>query len=212
MKTIYLVRHGESEINVSDMYVNTLTSPLTELGREQARLLADRAARIQFDVLLSSPIARAKETAETIATVTRHPIEYFDVFRERALPTSITGRPKSDLEAKAIADAAIHASERGTGKVEEAETFYELKERAGSAIQLLEERPEKSILVVGHGFFTRVLIARMLFGEELNVKEFAPFVWGMRTKNTGISVLRYDSLDKHRPWWMLVWNDHAHLG
>ncbi|MHB1086576.1 MAG: histidine phosphatase family protein [Minisyncoccota bacterium] len=212
MKTIYLVRHGESEINVSDMYVNTLTSPLTELGREQARLLADRAARIQFDVLLSSPIARAKETAETIATVTRHSIEYFDVFRERALPASITGRPKSDPEAKAMADAAVHASEHGTTKVEDAETFYELKERAGRAIQLLEERPEKNILVVGHGFFTRVLIARMLFGEDLTVKEFAPFVWGMRTKNTGISVLRYDPSDKHRPWWMLVWNDHAHLG
>ncbi len=212
MKTIYLVRHGESEINVSDMYVNTLTSPLTELGREQARLLADRATRIQFDVLLSSPIARAKETAETIVKTTHHSIEYFDVFRERSLPVSITGRSKSDPEAKAIADAAVHASEHGTSKVEEAETFYELKERAGRAIQLLEERPEKNILVVGHGFFSRVLIARMLFGEELTVQEFAPFVWGMRTKNTGISVLRYDPSDKHRPWWMLVWNDHAHLG
>lgn len=212
MKTVYLVRHGESEINVSDTYVDTITSPLTELGREQARLLAERTKRIEFDALLSSPIERAKETAHTIAKVTGHSVQYCEVFKERALPASITGTLKSDPHAKAIADAAVHSSEHGTAKVEEAETFYELKERAGRAIQLLEEKEEKNILVVGHGFFTRMLIARMLFGESLTVQEFGPFIWGLRTKNTGISVLRYDPSDKHRPWWMLVWNDHAHLG
>ena len=68
------------------------------------------------------------------------------------------------------------------------------------------------MLVVGHGFFTRMLIAHMLYGEKLSGQEFAPLVWGLRTKNTGISILKYDPTDPHRTWWLLAWNDHAHLG
>lgn len=212
MKTIYLVRHGESEINVSDSYVDTITSPLTALGREQAGLLAERAKRIQFDVLLSSPIQRTRETAETIAAATKHTVEYFDEFRERALPASLNGRAKSDVSAKAIADAAVHSSEYGTDKVEETETFHELVARAGEALHLIQQRPEKEIMIVGHGFFTRMLIGRMLFGERMTPEQFHPLIWGLRTRNTGISILRHDPTDTHREWWMLVWNDHAHLG
>lgn len=212
MKTIYLVRHGESEINVSDTFVEPVSSPLTEVGRSQAAALARRAKNLKFDTLIASPILRTRQTAEYIARETGHAIEYADVFRERALPATLVGYKKDDPAARATADRAIRVSEIGGEKVEDAETFEELKERASRAVRFLEDRPERDILVVGHGFFTRMMIAYMLFGEDLTPKEFGPFVWGMRTKNTGISVLRNDPLDRHRPWWLLVWNDHAHLG
>lgn len=212
MKTIYLVRHGESDINVSDMFVDPVSSPLTELGREQSRRLAARAANITFDTLLASPIARTKETAEMIAATTGHAIEYHDVFRERSLPMSVVGFPKSDPVARAKSDAAIRSSEGYGEKIEDTETFAELCARADAALALLESREEKNILVVGHGYFTRILIGRMLFGAHMTPEQFAPLIWGLRTRNTGISVMRHDPTDKHCPWWMLVWNDHAHLG
>ncbi len=212
MKTVYLVRHGESEINVSKTFVDYVMSPLTELGREQARLLAARAAKLDFERLIASPIERTRETAEYISKSTGHSIEFAEVFRERNLPASLIGKSKDDPEARLVADAAILSSEEDTAKVEETETFSELKVRAGEALTYLEQRPESSIMVVGHGYFTRMLIARMWFGASMTPAEFKPFIWGMRTKNTGISVLRFDPTDTHRPWWMLVWNDHAHLG
>jgi broad specificity phosphatase PhoE len=97
--------------------------------------------------------------------------------------------------------------------VEGTETFDEIKARAGKALTFLQDRVENDILVVCHGFFTRMLIARVLFGADFSGGQFAPLVWGIRTKNTGISVLRYDPADGHgQQWWMSVWNDHAHLG
>lgn len=211
MKTIYLVRHGESESNVADTFMGS-EAPLTALGREQAQRIAQRATRLTIDALIASPLARTQETAGMIREATGHEIEYSDLFKERILPASIIGRPKSDPKAWATSDAAIRSSEGYGEKVEDTETFVELVERAQQAISFLESHPAKDILVVGHGFFTRVLIARMLFGEALTPEVFAPFVWGIRTRNTGLSVLKCDPADKHRPWWMLVWNDHAHLG
>lgn len=213
MKTIYLVRHGESEINVSDVFMEDAPPPLTELGKEQSRFLATRAKKLNFDVLIASPFERTKQTAEMIAEETRHPIEYSDLFTERTMPMSLVGKSRSDPEAKRLFDAAVRSSrESGEERVEGTETFEEMKERAGRALQFLEQRPEKVILVVGHGFFTRMLIAHMLYGEEMTSQDFAPFEWGLRTTNTGISVLKFDPTDSHRTWWLLVWNDHTHLG
>lgn len=212
MKTIYLVRHGESVINVSDVFVHPVTPPLTELGEEQAQKLAQRAKNIHFDVLLASPIVRTKQTAEAIAAATGHPIEYFDVFREREMPYSLIGKPKSDPEAFAYSEKAIRSSEGHGEKVEDSETFDELVARAGEALALLESRPEKSMFIVTHGYFLRIMVARMLFGPGVTREQFEPLVWGLRTKNTGITVLRHDPKDERRPWWLLVWNDHAHLG
>ena len=212
MKTIYLVRHGESEINVSDVYVDDVSPPLTELGKEQSRFLAKRAKNLAFDVLIASPFERTKQTAEMIAAETGHGIEFSDLFVERMLPKTLIGRSKTDPEAKALAEAAFRSSEQEGEKIEGTESFSEIKERARKALAFLQGRSEENILVVGHGFFTRVLIAHMLYGERLSGQEFTPLVWGFRTKNTGISVLKYDPSDVHRTWWLLAWNDHAHLG
>lgn len=212
MKTIYLVRHGESEINVSDVFMNDFSPPLTEVGKEQSRAIAKRAKNLKFEALIASPFERTKQTAEMIAVETGHDIEYSDLFVERTLPRSLDGRLKSDPEAKALADAAMRSSEQGGDKIEGTETFMEVRARATKALLFLEARAEENILLVGHGFFTRMLIVRMLYGEQMTPEVVAPFIWGLRTKNTGISVLKYDPADPHRPWWMSVWNDHAHLG
>src|SRR6185312_4982542 len=159
MKTIYLVRHGESVINVSDTFVDDASPPLTERGREQSRFLAKRAKNLTFDVIISSPFVRTKETAAMIAAETGHSIDYCDLFVERTLPASLIGKVKSDPEAKTLADRAFRSSEKDTEKVAGTETFSELKTRAGKALAFLEGRPEETILVTGHGFFTRMLIA-----------------------------------------------------
>jgi len=212
MKTIYLVRHGESDINVSDVYMDDVTPPLTELGKEQARFLAKRAKNLKFDALVASPYERTKETAAMIAEETGRAIEFCDLFIERTLSKTLIGKLRSDPEARSFANAAFDSSEGSGEKVEGTETFVELKERANKAIQFLEDRPEENILVVGHGFFTRMLIARVVFGKDFSPQEFKPLVWGIRTKNTGISILKYDPTDQHCAWWLSVWNDHAHLG
>jgi broad specificity phosphatase PhoE len=64
---LFLVRHGETDHNAKKLLVSITDVPLNEKGREQARLLAKRLKNEQIDVIISSPLSRARETAEIIA-------------------------------------------------------------------------------------------------------------------------------------------------
>ena len=68
MADLYLVRHGQTELNVQNILQGWHDSPLTARGREQA--LATRAAfearGISFDHAYSSPLGRARHTTELI--------------------------------------------------------------------------------------------------------------------------------------------------
>jgi len=67
--TLYLVRHGETDANVSGVWQGSTDSPLNARGQTQARALARRIAREQLPISLiySSPLRRARQTAEFIA-------------------------------------------------------------------------------------------------------------------------------------------------
>jgi bisphosphoglycerate-dependent phosphoglycerate mutase len=95
MKTIYFVRHGESETNAGDILLGP-TAQLTEKGKEQAQFIAERCAKIFFEVIISSTYPRAKDTAQVILERNKTPIEYSDLFVERRQPTSIVGSKKTD--------------------------------------------------------------------------------------------------------------------
>jgi len=69
---IYFVRHGESESNVNQKmggmwaFEVDVDSPLTEVGREQARETAEKLKGKKIDVVVTSGLVRAKDTAEII--------------------------------------------------------------------------------------------------------------------------------------------------
>ena len=62
-----LVRHGQSTWNAERRIQGQLDPPLSELGRAQANRVAERLARERWDVLYSSDLSRARQTAEAIA-------------------------------------------------------------------------------------------------------------------------------------------------
>ena len=61
---IVLVRHGPTEWSVSGRHTGSTDVPLTDEGREIAGRLRERLARYDFALVLSSPLARARDTAE----------------------------------------------------------------------------------------------------------------------------------------------------
>lgn len=64
---LILVRHGESEWNRIGRYQGQMDAPLSELGLRQAEALAERLRREQIDAIYTSPLQRARRTAEAIA-------------------------------------------------------------------------------------------------------------------------------------------------
>jgi probable phosphoglycerate mutase len=64
---LILVRHGESEWNRIGRYQGQLDAPLSELGLRQAEALAERLSQEKFDAIYSSPLQRARRTADAIA-------------------------------------------------------------------------------------------------------------------------------------------------
>ncbi len=63
---LYVTRHGETEYNWQQRYTGNTDVPLNHTGKEQAEVLADILATIKFDIIVSSPLVRAIETAETL--------------------------------------------------------------------------------------------------------------------------------------------------
>lgn len=68
--TILLVRHGETDWNLTHRYQGTTDIPLNETGRDQARRVAERLGDERWDAIVSSPLSRAMETARAIAATT----------------------------------------------------------------------------------------------------------------------------------------------
>ncbi len=210
MKEIYLVRHGESEGNAGTHYQNEFT-PLTELGRAQAAQMAERAARLKPEALLASTMIRAQQTAEIISDRIGLPVESSELFVERRRPTEQIDRPKDDPLVRAAEEAIMQSSSIPGMRFSDEENFDDLNVRTASALTFLENHPKDKILVVTHGVFLRNIVAQVVFGEQLTGKDCGHILEAFIASNTGLTVLQFDPTNR-KPWRLLTWNDHAHLG
>ena len=143
-KTVYFIRHGQSEGNISNNYQSP-ESPLSEEGKTQAKIVAERIKKIAFDVLLSSPHTRTKETTDEIIKATNKIPEYSDLFVERIKPTFINGKSSDDKEAHAVAKEWNKSLYISGYKVEDGENFDEIVARADKALEFLLNRSEKNL-------------------------------------------------------------------
>src|SRR4028118_821913 len=69
---LILVRHGESEWNRTGRYQGQADAPLSDLGLRQADALANRLQHEHIDAIYTSPLQRARKTAEAIARFHPH--------------------------------------------------------------------------------------------------------------------------------------------
>lgn len=210
-KTVYFVRHGQSEANVGHVFQGH-DSALTEHGREQARAIADRASRLPIEVIITSPWERARDTAHIIAELIGKPVEESGLFVERQRPSRLRGKSKDDPEAielNRLWDESIFGS---GSRTEDGENFEDFRQRILEALQYLADRSEKHVLVVTHGTFTRCLLACVVHGRHLTPEELRRFQKKFFLHNTGLTLLGYDTTLGDVPWGVRTWNDHAHLG
>jgi probable phosphoglycerate mutase len=164
MKHLYFVRHGQSLVNVGGQFctqVGTeLDQGLTELGREQAVNDGKKAAAagMQFDLILSSPLARARETARIIAKQVGYlvdSIEVLDLIKELDF---------GELEGTECELFYSNNTYADLGKFTGAETIEQLQQRAERALAHVSNLPQDNILLVSHSLFGRA-IRRVVAGK-----------------------------------------------
>lgn len=211
MKTVYLVRHGESEGNAND-YIQSPTTPLSRRGRAQARQLAGRCEHLGIEHILASTMKRAATTAQIIAKRIRIPITSMDLLGEKRQISAHHNRMHSDPQAQEAHDTWWQRFGEKDFRIADEENFADLKARGLSILQLLESRPESVLLVVSHGLILRTLLGCLLLGDDLTPLAGQRILRGFRTNNTGLSEIQYDASRQPQHWSVAVWNDHAHLG
>lgn len=218
MKTVYFVRHGETAGNKKKFF-QTSDTPLSDEGRKQAEFIAQRVTKLGIEAIIASTMDRAKETAQIISRNIHVPVETTDLLRERILPKEQRGNTM-DVPAvmRITEEVSVHFGEPGW-RLSDEETFEELKERTGKVLQHLESRRENIILCVTHGVFMRMLLGRVLLGDDLTSTAMADIMSSSLTTNTGLTALRHGYKEhagyyshSRSGWQLLVWNDHAHLG
>jgi uncharacterized phosphatase len=145
MKRLYFIRHGLSEMNKSGHFAGTIDTPLTDEGRAQAKTAGIGAKRLKIDLIVSSPLMRARETAEILADQIGYPKEKI------VLSPLLIERHWGDLEGKP------HIKVHDLDEVPNAETSVQLLARAAKALDYLENLEAQNILIVSHGTFGRAL-------------------------------------------------------
>lgn len=207
-KSVYFIRHGESEENVTHVHIGKHAA-LTEIGREQAKLVAERIERIGVDAVISSPFTRALDTATAIAEKSGISLETNELFGEWLEPSHVNGLHRDDAVRSAVI-TAIQTNLDHEYRHTDEENFAELLARAEAALAALAEHKSDRLCVVTHGGFLRVMVGLILFREAFTKKDFMQLMYNLKTVNTGVTYARYT--DDEKGWQLLTWNDQSHLG
>lgn len=200
---IYLLRHAESIGNANRYWQGQSDFALTENGRQQAQALARRwqADQQQFDLVISSPLERARTTAEILCATLDLPLEFDEDWQERDNGL-YAGLPREQALDR-HPEPAFLPPFMPIGKTGESQ--WELYLRAGRAVSNLLKRPPARYIVVSHGG-----LLNMALYAILNIPVQANFSGPRFTfENTAFACLTYRP-DGHQ-WRMLALNDHAHL-
>lgn len=199
---ITLLRHGESVGNAESRWQGQADFPLTEKGRAQAYALAERwrKEKAQFDLVISSPLSRAKETAEIIASALDLKVEFDPLWLER---------DNGEFAGLTADEVREHFDPPGfTTPYDpvgvDGEGDWELFLRAGQALHNLLKREPARYLIVSHGgLLNKVLHAVVGVAPQAHNSGVR-----FRFDNTAFARLLYFP-QQHR-WAIERLNDHAH--
>lgn len=138
---VYIVRHGQVPHNALKQY-NTTDEDLTELGIKQAEELRDKIKDINFDIIISSPLNRAKHTVD-IVNINNIKLIFDDRIKERSCG-DLSGQP---LEVTNREEYWNYYTAIQYGTSENIQLFFE---RIYNFLDELKTKNYKSVLIVAH--------------------------------------------------------------
>lgn len=201
MICFYFVRHGQTVWNLNGKYQGSTDVPLSETGVRQAELAARWFDGKTFDAIYTSPLDRAKKTAEALAV--RHAMTpiVMPEFQEICFG-EWEGLTYDEIEARWPGAVESLYRTPDTLRIEGGETFQEVQERTMRGMRrLIAQGDGKTYVIVSHGAAIRTILCGML---ELPLH----LAWHFCQGNANISCIHY--YGEHQSWLYLL-NSQEHL-
>jgi broad specificity phosphatase PhoE len=154
---LYFMRHAESEANTRDVLAGRIDYPLSARGLADAEAVALAFSPAHpVDAIVSSPLLRARQTAEPFARLTRLPVE-----TDEALVEQDMGVFAGKTYAQAEADPAYEKDKarRWDWAPPGGESYRAIAGRLRPFFARLDRRSEPRILVVTHAVALRLIVA-----------------------------------------------------
>ena len=150
-----LLRHGQTDWNIDLRLQGSTDIPLNETGREQARIAAAHLNREDWDIIIASPLSRAKDTADIVA---------------QELGMNVVIVPELIERSFGVAEGLDHASWRKLYEshqvIEGLESLEDLRTRTVHLLEIIaNEYSGQRVLAVSHGAFIRKVLTIVTNGE-----------------------------------------------
>jgi probable phosphoglycerate mutase len=146
---LLFLRHGSAAVK-DETYPDPWEVGLAEKGRRQILGIRRGIQRLAPELIVCSPFARARESAELLNETLGLPLEFDEEWRERTFP-EFYGRSYEEIAAQVGAEIAEALRTNGDEVQAGGESLSLASERVNVALNRLLARPERRILVVSHG-------------------------------------------------------------
>ena len=193
MTEIILVRHGETEWNVAEIFRGRIDIELNETGIKQAAFLAEYLGNLKIDAVYSSPLKRALKTAEIITGYHKLDVEIvlglidFNYGRWQGL-----SHQEVKDKYKEFYTEWISHPERV--EIPAGESLDEVRKRARGVVDDVIAKYRGSVALVSHRVVNKVLICTLLGLDN-------SYFWNIRQDTCGITTFVYEKgrfiLTKH---------------
>ena len=196
---IYLTRHGQTLWNIEKRLQGRENSPLTEDGIERAKELRDRIKGMNIDVIYSSPIERALNTANIIKGDKNIEVITDDGLMEMCFGDYEGRRTDEVMKENPSWDIGLIMKGNTILSAPNGENLAEVRDRVSKTMdRIIEENRGKTILIVAHGITLKAL---MYYFKDDEVND----------EVMGQATLTKINIDENNNFYIEYKNDNSHF-
>ena len=198
---LIIVRHGEAAGNHERYFQGHADGAISQRGKEQLKALAARFESVEFDAIYSSPLTRARETAEACNCRMKLPVQ----LDERLIEINggvFEGVRWADLPEKFPEQAKLWDAQPWLFHPENGEAMTEVRERISQAVcDIAAANEGKTVVITSHGCAIRNLLC---WAKRWPIERLNDVAW---CDNTAISVIE---IENGLPT-LISENDNSHI-
>ena len=158
---IYVVRHGDTEWNREEIFRGTKDVPLNEVGKKQAEKVGRFFIDKDIVKIVSSPLTRARQTAEAISKVTNMPVQRLDEFTDMNFGIW-EGHSLKEVKRVYPDEFGIWRHTPHKLRVTNGETLFQVRKRMEKGFEKVGLGERGNIVIVAHRVLCKLIVLHAL--------------------------------------------------